>query len=112
MLADKIIKMFKEDDPNAQQQIRAIVDIVGEDRAAKITVKAAELFKRRAKTVDGSRKRTLGGCWLFVAKSQMTKEERHQAGLYTLKELKAMAEGDDAELAEFARDRLEEVKNE
>lgn len=86
-LAQRIARALNE--PNVEG-IELIVEIAGPDLAANIFKKAAELYKRDLKTHDGSRKRTAGGCFFYLAKTSLNREQRLQAGLYNQTEREAL----------------------
>ena len=63
--------------------IQAIIDVAGQDKAARFVKKAAELYQAGLMTQDGQRKRTLGGCFFFAAKRRLSLRQRRRAGLLT-----------------------------
>jgi hypothetical protein len=86
-LTQRIAKALNE--PNVEL-IEKVVEVVGPQKAAKIFAKAAKLYKSGVKTLDGSRKRTPGGCFFYVAKGVLRRKQRFQVGLYFGGELKAL----------------------
>ena len=86
-LIQRIAKALNE--PNIEL-IEKVVEVAGPQKAAKIFVKSAKLYKTGVKTLDGSRKRTPGGCFFYAAKAALRRKQRFQVGLYYAAELKAL----------------------
>ena len=86
-LTQRIAKALNESNV---ELIEKVVDAVGPQKAAKIFAKAAKMYKSGVKTLDGSRNRTAGGCFFYVAKGALRRKQRFQVGLYFEGELKAL----------------------
>ena len=88
-VAAKIADIMKE--PN-RDLVQNVVVVVGTKKATEFLAKAAKMYKAGVKTEDGSRARTVGGCFFYVCKGKMKPTDRRRAGLLTQRERKAKTE--------------------
>ena len=62
--AERIATALNE--PNVEG-IEKIVDVAGTEVTAELFKKAAQLYKKKVMTQDGTRRRTAGGCFFLLA---------------------------------------------
>lgn len=76
--AAKIADRLDEESPNALAQIERTIERLGLERAEAFLQQAFEVEAQGGlMTNDGSRRRTLGGVYLYLIKSQISKRDRY-----------------------------------
>jgi PHAX RNA-binding domain len=77
--ADEIAEQLQETSSGPREKINRMVEYAGIDFVRRVIAETVEIWDLGGMLVDnGSRRRTLGGIFFFLAKQQMTDEARHK----------------------------------
>lgn len=76
-MADKLAEVLGEDQDKARTILRRVVDELGGPACVELLRRTLEVESQGGMmTADGSRRRTRGGVFFFLAKQSMTKHQR------------------------------------